>query len=392
MLLAQLAALLLSAFYWLLVPPAWRRDAVTLASVLALGWYDLRLGVGLMLAVALIHVALRAMSRLEGRRRWLVAVPGLVLLAAAFLLNKLGQSGGGALASQGGLAFLGVSYFVLKGAAVLSDVATESREVPGARGLVAWIAFLPTYPSGPIEDLDHFLAQAQEPVFDPARIGWGLQRILFGLVKALVLAHILGEWANAHLLDLESSTSLEVLLATWAFTFRFFLDFSGYSDIAIGLAAVYGWEIQENFDRPLLRRNLVQLWQNWHMTLTRWLRVYLFVPVSRMVMRRGGERWDAAAIVIAQVVSMTFCGLWHGISWNFALWGLLQAAGLVWVGLVAVQLGRLVPNDLRQWWRTSPVAFAMSVFLTFNAFSLSNVLVHSNLDQALQIGARVLSF
>ena len=174
--------------------------------------------------------------------------------------------------------------------------------------------------------------------------------------------------------------------------FRFFLDFSGYSDIAIGLAAVYGWEIQENFDRPLLRRNLVQLWQNWHMTLTRWLRVYLFVPVSRMVMRRGGERWDAAAIVIAQVVSMTFCGLWHGVSWNFALWGLLQAAGLVWVGLVAVQLGRLVPNGLRQWWRTSPVAFAMSVFLTFNAFSLSNVLVHSNLDRALQIGARVLSF
>jgi alginate O-acetyltransferase complex protein AlgI len=390
MLLALLAALLLAPVYWLVVPARWRRDAITLVSVLALGWYDLRLGVGLIVAVAGIHLALRAMSRLAGRRRWLIAAPGLILLTALFLLNKLGQSGGGALASQSGLAFLGVSYFVLKGAAVLSDVATGSRAAPGARGLLAWIAFLPTYPSGPIEDLDHFTAQ--EPALDTPRIGWGLQRIIFGLVKALVLSHYLGEWANTHLLDLDGSSSLEVLFATWAFTFRFFLDFSGYSDIAIGLAAVYGWEIQENFDRPLLRRNLVLLWQNWHITLTRWLRVYLFVPISRMVMRRGGERFDAAAIVIAQVVSMTFCGLWHGLSWNFALWGLLQALGLVWVGLVAGRVGRFVPSDLREWWRTSSLAFALSVFITFNAFSLSNVLVHSTFDQALRVGAHLLPF
>ena len=140
-----------------------------------------------------------------------------------------------------------------------------------------------------------------------------------------------------------------LLLAVYAFTLRFYFDFAGYSDVAIGLSAVFGVEIQENFDRSLLRRNLVHLCQRCHMTLTRWLRLYLFIPVSRSIMRRAGPGWDTPAIVLAQLVTMTFCGLWHGLGWNFAVWGVLQALGLVWVGLFARRVGRILPAPLISW-------------------------------------------
>src|SRR5438132_1136439 len=166
------------------------------------------------------------------------------------------------------------------------------------------------------------------------------------------------------------------VLPLYAFTLRFYFDFAGYSDIAIGLAALFGYDIEENFDNPLVRRNLVQLWQRWHMTLTGWLRRHLFIPTSRALLRCGWP--DALAIGAAQLVTMVFCGLWHEIGWGFALWGASQAVGLVWVGIVARDLGRRLPHALVAWWRRSPVAYALSTALTFNAFALPLVFVVSS--------------
>jgi D-alanyl-lipoteichoic acid acyltransferase DltB (MBOAT superfamily) len=285
------------------------------------------------------------------------------------------------LASQGGLAFLGVSYLVLKAAAALIDAARGSAAPRGFRAVLTWLVFLPTFPSGPIEQLAHF--DAQSPGIDRARALAGLERILFGLVKALLCSHYLGEWTAPILASPESHSQAALLLASYGFTLRFYLDFAGYSDIAIGLAAIYGYQIQENFDNPLLRRNLVALWQHWHMTLTRWLRLYLFIPVSRAIMRRGGVRWDRPGIIAGQLTAMIFCGLWHGLGWNFAIWGLLQALGLVWVGVVAGEFGRYVPDPLLRWWRRHPVAYALSALVTFHVFAISNVLAAADLEHSL---------
>ena len=105
----------------------------------------------------------------------------------------------------------------------------------------------------------------------------------------------------------------------------------------LGLSAVYGYRIQENFDNPLIQRNLGNLWQHWHMTLTTWMRHYLFTPLSRAVMRRGGPRFDALAIVLGQMWAMMFCGMWHGLSWEYALWAFCHALGLIWSNLGARQ-------------------------------------------------------
>jgi D-alanyl-lipoteichoic acid acyltransferase DltB (MBOAT superfamily) len=381
MLIALLCALLAAPLYWAIVPVRWRREAVVSGSLLALGIYDPRLLAALLVLNLALFGLVRTIAGGGGRRGGGLAVCGLLLLVVLFVWNKQAAGAGGVLPSQGGLVFLGLSYLVLKAAAALLDALRGAHRELRFRDLLAWMVFLPTYPSGPIEELAHF--RDQTPRVDAARVLNGLERILFGLVKALVLSHQLGEWAGPILAAPEAHAPLTLLAGAYALTLRFYLDFAGYSDIAIGLAALFGYEISENFDNPLIRRNLVQLWQRWHMTLTAWLRRHLFIPLSRAIMRRGGPRWDQAALILAQLGTMVFCGLWHGLGWNFAAWGLLQALGLIWVGIAARDLGRLLPQALVRWWRTHPLAHALSILLTFNFFALSSVLVFSDLQQGL---------
>ncbi len=382
MLQLLLGTLIVAPLYWLLVPARFRRDVLTVASLVGLGLYDPRLPAALLGVTLLLFAAERASAGAGSTRRRGLLLLGLLALVSFFVWNKLAGSGGGLLPSQGGLVLVGVSYLVLKAAAALIEVSRGSLGDPRLRDLLAWIVFLPTYPSGPIEELDHFRHQA--PSADGGRVWLGLERILFGLVKVLLLSHYLGVWVDPILASPDAHGPGLLLLGLYAFTLRFYFDFAGYSDIAIGLAAVFGYEIQENFDNPLLRRNLAHLWQHWHMTLTRWLRLYLFLPVSRALMRRGGERLEPLSLVAAQIVTMGVCGLWHGLGLNFLIWGLLQALGLLWVGLGARALGRRLPPQLLSWWRKSRSGYVLSTLLTFNAFSLSTIFVIADVEYAVR--------
>src|SRR5262245_62053720 len=388
MLLGLFAALAFAPIFWLAVPSGWRREVLAVASLIGLGCYDYRL-VPLLLAICLgLLLLMRAASTAQPSLRWLATSAGLAALAALFLWNKLAVGHGAtALPSQGALVFLGVSFLVLKAAGALIEVHRGTWAPAGLRDLVTWIAFLPTYPSGPMETLEHF--RRQSPTFQRAHALGGLERILFGLVKSLLLAYYLGVWAAPLVEQPHAFGPATLLLGLYALSLRFYFDFAGYSDIAIGLAAVFGYDIVENFDHPFLRRNLVQLWQHWHMTLTHWLRAYLFVPVTRRIMRMTGAWGDRLAIAAGQIVSMTFCGVWHGVAWNFALWGFLQAVGLIWVGIVCRDIGRRLPPGVVGWWRQSPIAYALSAALSFNFFSLAIIFMVTDVATGLRYLARV---
>jgi alginate O-acetyltransferase complex protein AlgI len=382
MLLGLLAALAVAPLYWLLVPARFRREALVVASLGGLWLYDPRVVVLVVVVVLGLFGLMRALAGARDAGRAPLVVLGLAALAGLFLFNKLAGQQLVVLPSQSGLAFLGVSYLVLKAAAALIETARGTLRDFTVRDVLLWIVFLPAYPSGPMEDFEHFRRQA--PAFDRGLVLPGLERILVGLVKALLGAHYLGEWAAPLLAAPESYGRGMLLLGLYASALRFYLDFSGYSDIAIGLGAVFGYEIEENFDHPFIRRNLAQLWQHWHMTLTRWLRLYLFVPVSRRLLRRRSRWGDVVPIAAGQIVAMTFCGLWHGLAWNFALWGLLQALGLIWVGVYARPLGRRLPEALVAWWRDSWSGYAISTTLTFTFFALAIIFVMTDTSSAIR--------
>lgn len=371
MLLVVCAAVAVAPLYWAAVPAGWRRGFLALASIVALGAYDRRLVVLVPLAAVGLVMAVRTAGASPAGWRARLALGGsLAALLALFVWNKTGGAAtGGVLPAQGGLALLGVSYLVLKASSLLLDAAGGDRPAVTVVGVLGWLAFAPTYPAGPMERFERFAPQ--EPRFDRGLVLGGLERILFGLVKALVLGHHVGRWADPIVADPGPHHPLTLLAGAYAQSLRFYLDFAGYSDVAIGLAAVYGIRIGENFDGPLWRRNYVQLWQRWHMTLTAWLRRYVFFPLSRRLLRALGPARSSVAVTAAQLVTMVACGLWHGLAWNFALWGLLQALGLVWVGVVARPLGRRLPPAVVRWWRESALAHAIAVWLTFTTFSLT---------------------
>jgi alginate O-acetyltransferase complex protein AlgI len=369
MLLALLGAVAAAPVYWLLVPARLRSAVIAATSLGVLAIVDWRLLLLVVGVAALVVVTSRGIPR-SGRIASRVLVgTALGVLALLFVLNKEVPNAGGLLPTQHGLVLVGLSYLVLKASAAMLDAARGEPSPASFPEVVGWLAFAPTYVSGPIEDLEPF--RRQQPCWDRERGLAGLERILVGLVKALLAARWLAAWADPVIAQPDAHGRGVLLIALYAESLRVYMDFAGASDIAIGLAGLYGVTISENFDSPFLRRNLIQLWQRWHMTLTRWLRRYLFVPTSRALIRLGGPMMDVPAVVAAQVVTMLFCGLWHGLAWNFALWGLLQALGLVWVGVVARAVGSRMPAPLVAWWRHSTLALALSVGATFTAFSLS---------------------
>ncbi|MBN2147193.1 MAG: MBOAT family protein, partial [Anaerolineales bacterium] len=162
----------------------------------------------------------------------------------------------------------------------------------------------------------------------PNDLWQGGQRILTGIFRKFVLADTLALVAlNAtNAAQIQSAGWLWVLL--YAYALRIYLDFSGYTDIAIGLGRLLGFHLPENFEHPYRKQNLTLFWNSWHITLAQWFRAYYFNPLTR-ALRTGRRRLSLPLIIlIGQITTMLLIGLWHGFTWNFAIWGLWHGLGL----------------------------------------------------------------
>jgi D-alanyl-lipoteichoic acid acyltransferase DltB (MBOAT superfamily) len=159
-------------------------------------------------------------------------------------------------------------------------------------------------------------------------------------------------------------------LLVYAFSLQIYLDFSGYTDIAIGMGLLMGIRLPENFNRPYLRSNLTQFWNNWHMTLTNWFRAYYFNPLTRALRSKRLQLSPATVILATQVTTMALIGLWHGITTNFLLWGLWHGAGLFaqnrWSAWATPRLAPILKEKPRLRWALT----AGGALLTFHYVSL----------------------
>jgi len=156
--------------------------------------------------------------------------------------------------------------------------------------------------------------------------GLGLGLCLLGLTKKAVLADSLAPFVDTIFYDGPTDAGA-AWLGAWLFAFQIYFDFSGYSDMALGLGLIFGIMLARNFDTPFCATDIQQLWQRWHITLTALLRDYLFLPLSNV--RLLGRRFRVAQHFGAMVLTMALCGLWHGAGWNFIVWGTLQGLAIV---------------------------------------------------------------
>jgi len=275
---------------------------------------------------------------------------------------------------------VGISFYTFQSLSYTIDVwRGQLTPEPSFIKFALFVTFFPQLVAGPIVRASELLPQLHHrPRLSAEGMDEGMFRVCKGLVKKVVL----GDWIAAQLTDAifaspENYTSLEILVALYAFTLQLYADFSGYSDIAIGVSRMLGYDIPENFDRPHQSRNIGEFWRRWHMTLSTWLRDYLFFPL-------GGSRGSAGRTYFNLWLTMFLVGMWHyspGTSWNFVIYANLQAG--------AILFNRW--NKIRD--RSRPLAFRIGVVLgllglvTFGLGALAYFGLRLPAEQALAIMA-----
>ncbi len=233
------------------------------------------------------------------------------------------------LASAFDLRWLGFSYVAFRLLHTLRD--RISGRLPGLslEEFVIYVIFFPAFTAGPIDRVQRFTQDLRQPFkLNSETAMAGGKRILLGIFSKFVLADGLALFAlNAINADqVKTAGWLWVLL--YAFALRIFFDFAGYTDIAIGMGQLVGIHLPENFERPYLKQNLTLFWNSWHITLAQWFRAYFFNPLTR-ALRSSPRNLPMPLIIFAgQLSTFILIGLWHGISWNFAIWGAWHGLGL----------------------------------------------------------------
>lgn len=278
------------------------------------------------------------------------------------------------LASSNDLQWIGFSYLAFRLMHVLRDF-QSGRSLKFSLGeFITYVLFLPAYPAGPIDRSQRFVEDLRknsllaQPFYKlmPDNLTSGLLRILLGISKKFVLADSLALIALNPQNALQIKTSFWMWVALYAYSLRLFFDFSGYTDIAIGLGKLLGINLPENFQAPYLKSNLTTFWNCWHITLTQWFRVYFFNPLTRIMRIRVKSIPSWLIILIGQFSMMILIGLWHGIRWNFVGWGLWHATGL------------FINNRWSEWFRSHQYILDNSSFLRHKAFQFGGWLITFN--------------
>ena len=264
---------------------------------------------------------------------------------------------------------LGISYYTFQMIGYTLDVYRGSQKAEkNFFHFSLFTLFFPKLLVGPIERAHRFLPQLKRNIyFNKVNIVEGGRRIVWGLFKKLVVADRISIYENVIMSHRHEQSGSTLLFATLLYTFQIYADFSGYTDIAIGTARLFGFNLMENFKRPLLAKNMSDFWRRWHISLSSWVNDYIF-NVTALKHRRWGK-WG---VFYALLMSFTVIGIWHGASWNYVLFGILQAVALIYETItrrVRKRISKKVPSFIYT---------NLSILLTFLYVSFSLIIFRTN--------------
>jgi alginate O-acetyltransferase complex protein AlgI len=230
---------------------------------------------------------------------------------------------------------LAISFFTFEFVHYLYDVRKGRMRITSPVDFTLFTIFFPSLVAGPIKRCGDFLPALHRGVSAVSfhDVASGLARVGLGYFKKVGISDNLAPYISYHVPQFFHLPLGTRWLVFAAIAFRIVLDFSGYSDIAIGLARMFGITLPENFRWPYLARNIQEFWQRWHISLSTWIRDYLYIPL-------GGSRLGVGRKVMNGFIVFALCGLWHGAAWNFILWGVYHGAGLAICGNYRLVLGR----------------------------------------------------
>lgn len=219
---------------------------------------------------------------------------------------------------------VGISFYTFQTLSYTIDVYRRKLEpTDDWLAFFGFVSFFPQLVAGPIERASHLLGQFQKPrIFDYSFAVSGLRLIIWGLFKKIVIADNAAFMVDEIFLDYTNQSSLSLILGVVLFAFQIYGDFSGYSDIAIGLSRIFGFDLMLNFRFPYLAQNINDFWKRWHISLSSWFRDYVYIPL-------GGSRVSTWVSFRNVLIVFLVSGFWHGANWTFIIWGLIH--GILYV-------------------------------------------------------------
>ncbi|NLY72366.1 MAG: MBOAT family protein [Tissierellia bacterium] len=353
---------------YFLAPDRLKNKVLLLASLIFYGWGEPRL-ILLMLISILVHylLGIRIEEDEENSKLWLILsiVFQLGLLGyykySNFFIDNVNHIFKTSLPLLKVSLPLGISFYSFQIMSYTIDVyRKETRAQRSYTDLATYISLFPQLVAGPIVRYSQIAESLKYRQHSLERLWLGFRRFILGLAKKVLLANLLGEIGLAY-----SSASANSLVFTWlyaiSYTLQIYFDFSGYSDMALGLGQIFGFDFLENFNYPLSAKSIQDFWSRWHISLSTWFRDYLYIPL-------GGNRVSKKRWIFNFFTVWFLTGLWHGADWNFIFWGLFFAVFLILEKLyLSVPLERL-PSPVR---RIYTLFIVMISFIIFDSPSLS---------------------
>ena len=309
-----------------------RRLVLLIASYVFCGWFDWRFCVALAGTTAVVYFCALGVARGKRPKLWLrlgVVLPLLTLAVFKYFNFFLASIAAALSIDVGALGTLqlilpiGISFYVFQAISYVVDVSRGKVEASSDFVKVAlYLAFFPRLVSGPIVKAAYFFPQLEENRnVGLKNLEIGVQIFAFGLFKKIVIADRLGAFVDAVFAVPNAFHGSVATLAVACYALQIYFDFSGYSDMAVGVAKGLGYDLPRNFNLPYLSRNPSEFWKRWHISLSSWLLEYLYIPL-------GGSRKGKLRAHVNLLTTMVLSGLWHGASWTFVAWGATHGAAL----------------------------------------------------------------
>jgi alginate O-acetyltransferase complex protein AlgI len=273
---------------------------------------------------------------------------------------------------------IGISFYTFHGMSYVFDIYRgQQKPVSNFVEYSVFVSFFPLLVAGPIERASHLLPQVQkERTFNYTQAVEGCRLILWGMFKKVVIADSLAGTVDAIFNNYQHENGVTLIIGAIAFSFQIYGDFSGYSDIALGTAKLFGFELLSNFKFPYFSRDVAEFWRRWHISLSSWFRDYLYIPL-------GGSKNGKYKAIRNTFIIFLVSGFWHGASWNFIAWGFIHACGFLPLLLLnrnrkhvtdVVAQDRKLPNLKELWQMTSTFAFVTFAWVFFRAKDLGEAL------------------
>lgn len=341
------------------LPPKYRKAILLLSSCIFIGYYH----IAFLIIALLISLATFFLGKWVGQSKHekdtkRIYISGLCFLITGWLAFRYANL----LPGVHWLFPLGISFYTFQALSYLTEIYWKEEEPEeNLADFMIYMLFFMKFLSGPIERARDMLPQLKsgKPVAYPS-IVYGMKLIVVGLIKKLILADYISPYIDGIFNSIHTASGIQLLMACLLYPVELYGDFSGYTDIALGGACMLGFKLSPNFNRPFIAQTTAEFWRRWHMSLSFWVRDYLYLPLSS-----GMRRWGQWGVFLS--LSLTFAGLgaWHGAGWNYIIYGLIQGLIIFYEMKTA-----MIRNKIKNW-IGNPLFAPLSILRTYLLFAFS---------------------